>query len=422
VPSELELRSFLKKRLPDYMIPARYVVLDSLPLTSNGKVDRAALPPPGQRDEVRVGPLDGARDTLERQFVKIWEEILRIKPVGIREDFFELGGNSLLAIRMLARVEKELGHNISLGTLMLEATIERLAATVRNPHFFPPPQVFGIQPNGWRPPFFCVGAGPLFRSLAHGLGSDQPFLGLPLPNLDNLPKPYRMEDISAYCARTMREIQPHGPYFLGGWSDAGVMAYEIAQQLRQQGETVALVVLFDAENQSYRPEVSSPLESAGVRLVLFSQWLRLQFRTLANLRPRALTEYIRDRASFRLAWMRGKIWNVAYRVHLRSGWRFNHGLHNVEYVSALVARDYQPRQYDGRVLLFRRDQRPTGSYRDPQYGWGGLASRLEVHEVRGNHIDMFREPNVQAMADKLRACLLDAQDVCEATTAAGARS
>jgi thioesterase domain-containing protein len=231
-----------------------------------------------------------------------------------------------------------------------------------------------------------------------------------------------MEDISAYCARTMREIQPHGPYFLGGWSDAGVMAYEIAQQLRQQGETVALVVLFDAENQSYRPEVSSPLESAGVRLVLFSQWLRLQFRTLANLRPRALTEYIRDRASFRLAWMRGKIWNVAYRVHLRSGWRFNHGLHNVEYVSALVARDYQPRQYDGRVLLFRRDQRPTGSYRDPQYGWGGLASRLEVHEVRGNHIDMFREPNVQAMADKLRACLLDAQDVCEATTAAGARS
>jgi amino acid adenylation domain-containing protein len=416
VLTEQELRGFLKQKLPDYMLPARYVFLSSLPLTSNGKVDRAALPHPGLRNELRSEPLDDPRDALECQLVKIWEEVLRTKPIGIHEDFFELGGNSLLAIRMLARASKELNRSISLGTLMLAPTIDGLAANVRDPKAFARPQVLGIQPYGSRPPFFCVGAGPLFRDLAHGLGSDQPFLGLPLPGLDSLPMPYRMEDIAAHCVQTVQEVQPHGPYFVGGWSDAGVMAYEIAQQLRQQGETVALVVLFDAENQSHRPEFSPLWESARMRFYFSNQWLRLQFRTLSSMPPRALAEHVRQRLAFRLAWLRGKIWKTAYRVHLRSGWRFNHGLHTIEYVSALVARDYQPRQYDGRVLLLRREQRPTGRYRDPQYGWGHVTNGLEILDVPGSHIDMFREPNVHVMADRLGECLLEAQEACQTTT------
>jgi thioesterase domain-containing protein len=115
-------------------------------------------------------------------------------------------------------------------------------------------------------------AGPLFRALAHRLGSDQPFLGLPLPDLNVLPTPYRMEDIASHCIQTMQDVQPEGLYFVGGWSDAGVMAYEIAQQLQERGETVALVVLFDTENQSYRPNVSSSFESALVRWCFFTQW------------------------------------------------------------------------------------------------------------------------------------------------------
>jgi thioesterase domain-containing protein len=407
VLNELQLRTFLKSKLPDYMLPARYVFLDSMPLTSNGKVDRRALPTPGRRQETRSEPLDVPRDALESQLVKIWEEILRTKPIGMKEDFFELGGNSLLAIRMLARVEKALNAKVTLATLMFAPTIERLAAMLRDPNSLRRPQVFGIQPRGSLPPFFCVGAGPLFRTLASKLGTDQPFLGVPLPDINALPAPYSLEDIAAHCVETLRQVQPRGPYFLGGWSDAGVMAYEMAQQLQRLGETVALVVLFDAENQAYRPGTSSPLR----RTHFLGEWLRLQCQTLWSLKPRERAPHVRRRLAFRLAWLKGLAWGVAYRVHLRAGWSFHHGLHNVEYVSVFASKNYQPQPYDGRVLLFRRADRPAGDYRNPAYGWGQVANGLEIHDVPGNHIDMFLEPNVHVMADKLRERLLKAQEI-----------
>jgi amino acid adenylation domain-containing protein len=406
--TELQIRNFLKQKLPDYMLPARYVFLDSMPLTSNGKVDRRALPAPDRRQETRVEPLDGPRDALDAQLVKIWEEVLRTKPIGLEEDFFDLGGNSLLAIRMLARVEKALNTRVTLATLMFAPTIERLAAMLRDPNSLRRPQVFGIQPNGLRPPFFCVGAGPLFRMLASRLGSDQPFLGVPLPDINVLPAPYSLEDIAAHCVETLRQVQPHGPYFLGGWSDAGVMAYEMAQQLERLGETVALVVLFDAENQAHRPDAASPL---SMRTDFLGQWLRLQCRTLLNLKPRERVPHVRQRLTFRLAWLKGLAWGLAYRIHRRAGWSFHHGLHNVEFVSVFASKNYQPQPYHGRVLLFRRADRPASGYDDLAYGWGHIVSGLEIHEVPGNHIDMFLEPNVHAMADKLRECLLEAQEI-----------
>jgi len=242
-----------------------------------------------------------------------------------------------------------------------------------------------------------------------------------LPDVNTLPTPYRLEDIAAHCTQTLLDVQPEGPYYLGGWSDAGVMAYEMAQQLQRRGQEVALLVLFDAQNTAHRPEVASSLESARIRIYLLSQWVRLQCRMLWSLKPRELGKDLRRRVDFRLAWLRALIWGIAYRVHLHAGWRFHHGLHNVEYVSIFASKNYRPRPYDGRVLLFRRADRPTGEYCDAEYGWGGLASRLEIHEVPGNHIDMFLEPNVDALADKLRACLLDAHvdahEVSKTTTA-----
>jgi thioesterase domain-containing protein len=218
--------------------------------------------------------------------------------------------------------------------------------------------------------------------------------------------------------QTLLQVQPEGPYFLGGWSDAGVMAYEMAQQLRQRGESVALVVLFDAENQANRPDASSSLASVRMRAHFLSQWVRLQFRSLRSFAPQERVAHLRRRLAFRLAWVKGLVWGLAYRIHLRAGWSFHHGLHNIEYVSVFASKNYQPRQYDGRVLLFRRTDRPTGQGLDPEYGWGGLATGLEIFEVPGNHIDMFLEPNVHEMAGKLRKCLLEAQESSKFNTAA----
>ncbi len=409
--SETQLRDFLKERLPDYMVPSRFVLLSELPLTSNGKVDRRALPPPGQRNEVGAPPLEAPRNALEAQMVKIWEEILRAGAIGIKEDFFDLGGNSLLAIRMLSRVGKLVNHNISLATLMNASTIERLSDLLRTPEALSRPPVFSLQPRGSHPPFYCVGAGPLFRTLAQKLGTDRPFLGLPLPDAGTLPVPYRMEDLAAYCIETMRERQPHGPYYLGGWSDAGVIAYEMAQQLKRQGEEVGLLVLFDAENPAYLSNLPSVTESARARVLHLGQWLKFQYRTLRSLELGKAVQYAGRGMAFRVAWLRGKMWSVGYRVHVRSGWKPNHGLHHVEHVSAFVARNYKPEPYDGRVLLLRRKHRPTGDYRDPEYGWGQLTSNLEIHDVAGNHMDIFLEPGVDSVADKLRSALSESSAV-----------
>jgi hypothetical protein len=171
---------------------------------------------------------------------------------------------------------------------MFAPTMERLAGMLRYPITLKRPQMFGIKPEWFRPPFFCVGAGPLFRTLANRLGIDQPFLGVPLPDINTLPAPYCLEDIAAHCVQTLLEVQTGGPYFLGGWSDALVMAYEMAQQLLQRGKVVVMVVLFDAENQACRPDVSSSFVSLRRRSDFLSQWVRLHLRTLSGFKPGSL--------------------------------------------------------------------------------------------------------------------------------------
>ena len=295
-----QARSFLKQKLPDYMAPAIYVFLDSLTLTSNGKLDRRALPPPEQRNASRPEPVVVPRDALQLQIVNIWVEVLRVGSIGFNENSFELGGDSLLAIRMLARIQKVLHKRISLATPMLAPTVEKFAQTIRDPSLTRP-QIFGIQPNGFRPVVLLRGSRSI---LANRLGTDQPFFGLPMPEPSLLPTPYRLEDIAAACIQTLLEVQPKGPYFLGGWCDAGVIAYEMVQQLTRRGETVALVILFDTQNQAHRPDVSSSIESARIRLCFLTQWLQLQWRTVLGLKPRELAGHLRNGLSFRLTRLR----------------------------------------------------------------------------------------------------------------------
>ena len=247
---EDQIRALLKRKLPEYMLPARFVVLPVFPLTRNGKIDRQALraiePAPETRQASSVAP----RYALEYRLLKIWEEILSISPIGMDDDFFDLGGDSLQSIRLLASIESAFNQKLPVGVLYEAPTIARLAARLSDPDSLIAPLVLAIQPSGSRPPFLCVGAFPMFRPLAHKLGFDQPFLGVPLPGARELTVPYRLEDIAAKCVKTIRATQAEGPYFVGGWCDSGVLAYEIAQQLRRQGQHVALLVLFDAENPS----------------------------------------------------------------------------------------------------------------------------------------------------------------------------
>jgi len=409
-PSQEQLHNFLEGRLPDYMLPARYLFLPAFPLTSNGKIDRQALPLPtqAQAHQVRAIPSIGTYDDTELRLAQIWEEVLLIRPTGVKEDFFDLGGNSLLMMSMLARVEQVFGIKVPQAALLRAPTIEVLASLLRHPSSLREPQLWAVQPNGSRPAFFCVAAGSLFRRLAHRLGFDQPFFGLPMPEPEDLPAIPRLEDFAAHCVRVLRASQPEGPYYLGGWSDWGILGYEIAQQLRQQGQRVDLLVLFDVDNPATLLRLAG-VDRVRARLSMFGQWVNFHWQILRRLELRRVFEYLGLGVRGRLLALQGSIWRMVYRMHQRLGRPIDSGPETIGRVLAFAVSQYQPRPYPGRVLLFQRNARPVGRYRDPDYGWGELVGELEIQNVPGAHVDMFLQPGVEIVAEKLDGCLREVQ-------------
>lgn len=258
------LRRLLREAVPDYMVPAAIVPLAEFPLTPNGKVDRSALPVPSA-EPVHDGPQAiEPRNRIELQLAAIWEQVLGITPIGIRDNFFALGGYSLLALRMFSAIEQTFGTRLPMALLFLAPTIEQLAdvladegCTVRWR------SLVAVQPEGKQPPFFAVpGVGGnvlVFARLAKLLGNDQPFYGLQARGLDGKEKPFmRVEDMAAHYIDEIRSVQPQGPYLIGGTCTGGLAAYEIAQQLTAQGEKVILAVIESWHPRSYLTHWSRP--------------------------------------------------------------------------------------------------------------------------------------------------------------------
>ncbi|HAJ64533.1 MAG TPA: non-ribosomal peptide synthetase, partial [Cyanobacteria bacterium UBA8543] len=246
-----DLRSLLKEKLPDYMVPSTFVMLEALPLTPNGKIDRTALPAP---DLVRQQPKEtfvAPHDEIELQLTQIWQKVLGVQPIGVKDNFFELGGHSLSAVRMFAEVEPIAGRNFPLATLLEAPTIEQLATVIRHKEWSAPwSSLVAIQPGSSKPPLFCihpVGGNVLeYLNLVRYLGSEQPIYGLQAQGLDGKQTPLnRVKDMAAYYIKEIRTLQPEGPYFLAGYSFGGLVAFEMAQQLHAQGQKVALLALCD---------------------------------------------------------------------------------------------------------------------------------------------------------------------------------
>ena len=251
-----DFRSYLKQTLPDYMVPSVFVELDELPLTTNGKVNRKALPAPAST----LSDLEAFvrhRDEVELQLVRIWEKILGIQPIGVVDNFFDLGGHSLQAIRMFVEVERVFGRSVPLATLFQAGTIEELAAILRKDEWAAPESsLVPIQPIGSKPLFFCIhakGGNVLFNhDLSKHLGLDQPFYGLQARRVGGRQVGHDcIEEMAEFYIKEIRTLQPEGPYFFGGASFGGLAAYEIAQQLQARGHRVALLALFDTAGPGY---------------------------------------------------------------------------------------------------------------------------------------------------------------------------
>ncbi|MEL7406243.1 MAG: amino acid adenylation domain-containing protein [Cyanobacteria bacterium J06558_2] len=284
-PDSSDLRSFLKKRLPNYMVPSVFVFLDTMPLTPSGKVDRRTLPQPDNTRQESSSTFVAPQDQLESRLIKIWEKVLGIEPIGIRDNFFDLGGNSLQAVTLFAQIEKQFGKNLPLATLFQSATVAEIAQIIRSEEWLAPwESLVPIKPTGSKPPLFYIHSGGgnllVYRELAFALGKDQPVYGLQPRGLDGKYIPFqRIEDMANHYLTQIRELQPNGPYFLAGLSSGGNTAWEIAQLLQAQGHEVALLALFDTNGPNYfklLPPIPRLLSiSNRIILDMLSRWSHL---------------------------------------------------------------------------------------------------------------------------------------------------
>lgn len=421
-PPTEELRRHLQHRLPDYMLPAAWVLLDALPLNANGKVDRAALPAP---DPAAAGPHAGfraPRDPTEAQLAAIWERVLGVRPVGIHDNFFALGGHSLAGVRLFAQIEAEFGRKMPLASLFQAPTVEQLARQLRdNPPAAGCSSLVILQPQGTRPPVFFVhgaGGGNLwtYTNLVPHLGPDQPVYALESRAMRGEAEFTRIEDMAAHYVQELRTVQPHGPYYLSGYCFGGNVAYEMARQLRAQGEPIALLALLD----------SAPT-GAGCRRI---PWWRptFLFRFAVNTAcwlQDFLGQPPADRRRFiaRKSRVLGRRLAQRFRRHPVRPEEDALDLEAVidvalfpeiviqlwkTHLRALLAHQTGP--YPGRLTLFRTRGQPFLCSFDREFGWGGLAAGgVEVVNVPGAHEQIFMEPHVRTLSAQLRHCLHQAQ-------------
>ncbi|EEF58139.1 non-ribosomal peptide synthetase [Pedosphaera parvula] len=428
-PTSEELRMFLKDKLPDYMLPSVYVNMESLPLTATGKVNRRALPQlDGSRPELGKDYL-APRDPVEVQLVRIWEELLGIRPVGVQDKFFELGGHSLLAVRLFAKIEKTFGKRLALRLLFETPTIEQLANAIREKELSTSRSLLvPIRDSGSRPPLFLVhgaGGGILwgYANLGGCFSDDQPVYGIESPGMRGMPEVRSIEEMASRYVSEIRGLQSEGPYFLGGYCFGGNVAFEMARQLREKGERVALLALFESMpfhssydkmpwwrpgfykkffiNVFYVAKDFLKLQPA-VRRDLISRRSRVIGRKLANIfkvnKPEERQfdlEAVVDTAQIPDSEL------ALWRVHLQA------------------IEEHAMKPYSGRVTLFRTCRQPLFCSFEDSYGWNEFCfGGVDVKIIPGSHESIFTEPNVRRLASEVEECLREAHESFAPTTLA----
>lgn len=411
-----ELRSHLRQKLPDYMIPDRFVTLERLPLNPTGKLDRAALPSidsiPLSREKLAEPP----RDPLEQQMIATWEEILEVRPVGREDNFFDLGGHSLLAVRLVSRIEKEMGIKIPVMLLFQEPAVAGFAAAVRQgAQEIEWRTIVPIHPQGSLPPFFCVhgfaGGVPGYAALARSLAPDQPFYGLQARGLDGKTPPAEsVEEMAANYIRSIQdEVQPRGPYFLGGYCFGGLVAYEMARQLAAQGEPVALVALFETypEQRFARPWRNLLPRNSRAFLRNLPHWLAEEKGRRQRMREqlgRWTSELEGAPAELRGIDLGGELIDPSALIYP--------GFSGVVAAHLRASRAYRTSPYPGRVDIFRVLTHRLSAPPDRDLGWSRYAAGgAEIHIIPGAHDNFLDPPHVEGLAAALNASLEKAREV-----------
>ncbi|MEA2038547.1 MAG: amino acid adenylation domain-containing protein [Thermodesulfobacteriota bacterium] len=395
--STADLRQFLKDKLPEYMVPAAFVLMDSFPLSPNGKVDRRALPVPDvtgiESDESYVAP----RNKTENTLALIWAEVLGVKQVGINDNFFELGGHSLLTLQVLDRAHRE-GLELTPQQLFKHQTIAELVSALEPASALEAEptswsSLVSLQPDGSRLPFFLVHTTPGdilgYGNLIHHLGPDQPCYGFQSLGLYQPEQAHtRIEDMAAYYVDLLLAFQPKGPYILGGWCYGGIVSVEMAQQLVAQGHDIGLLALIDT--WAPRPDLGHYryyLNRVGCFLRMgVHRWI-CYARAKVERKIRRRTQTTSDVLAVDL-----EHGHLANRKHVLK-------------INMQAVKEYRSKPYPGRITLFNLEDPGDGIVPDPKSGWSTLAAEIEMHPISSSHRDMLQEPQVKVLAGQIKECI-----------------
>ena len=348
------------------------------------------------RELEEVSGVEGEDDEIQKQLTSVWETVLKTMSIHQDDDFFDLGGHSLLAARLLARIEQVMGVELPLASLLEAPTIREQSRLIRKekgalkqpPKEKPAPKL----------PFFYLGGDPTFRPLSRKLSELREFhsLGLQPSLIAKLPK-RSLEAIAEQMVRMMRERKPEGPYALGGWCAHGLLAYEVARQLKARGQEVALVLMLETVNPVRFKQYSGWRRIVG-RYQLKIHRLRFECEYLRRLEGEQRKDYIAGRVSQKLSRMKEALRRGFGRIE-----ETELGPLDVLYAAASK---YYPKPYDGKVVLVRSMQRSIGFLHQLDLGWTDvLGEELEICETPGNHYTIYMEPNTETLAQKMDACL-----------------
>ncbi|MDH3805170.1 MAG: thioesterase domain-containing protein, partial [Gammaproteobacteria bacterium] len=392
--------------------------IQELPVTANGKIDRSAFPKLDRRRPKLSTPYVAARGVLHQRLVELWCDVLELDQVGIRDDFFDLGGDSLLAVQMAAGLEILTEQHVPPDLLLGKATIEYLAdVLLQNQDFGAAPEIFNAGGNQ-QTLFFLHGdylsGGYYTRELARYLGPDRPVAAIRSCGLAGEPIPSSYKEMAEIHLEQIRAIQPTGPYLLGGACNGGLIAFEISQLLAQQGETVARLVMVDAsasnlkfqrlrQNLALRAlSVVSPKHAdqtflyalALINLMEKHQGhgrLRLVFGRLTRKVRSLFHQWSPDRDDVSII---PEYQSVAgYWANLRQSYQ-------------RIDRLYFPAPYEGPVVLLWPQERPNESLSDVRFWWEQTCSRIEFHEIQGDGITCLTR-HVDTLAQALEAALIE---------------
>ncbi|AOW98937.1 hypothetical protein BJP34_05265 [Moorena producens PAL-8-15-08-1] len=451
-PKSVQLREYLQQKLPGYMVPFEYIIMDTLPLTANGKVDRKRLPIPQSKTVSKTEHIQ-PHTKIEQQIAGVWREVIEIEEVGIHDNFFAIGGNSLLVIRVHNKLQELLGIEIKIVELFTNPTVHSLSQhisqiypqevnietsksrgderskkvttsnnnilkSISKPKISEPtdspsdlfPCLIPIQPEGNKSPFFCLPpvAGVVFPylELARLLGKDRPFYGIQsLGFMENENPLISIEEKASYYIKAIKTVQPDGPYYLGGWSLGVLTAFEMARQLEEIGEVTERLILIDMP-----PNPKSKLTNLYVYFqFLLTQALPqiwpyvydyVQLQNQASVGNFAQYDFLPIQSENQPQTL-GKVLK-----RINSLIRYSRPLLRVMQGNTQASFHYTPKHYTGKITLLRTSKSLNSNTQDTTLGWSQFsAQEVETHLIPGHHLNLLRQPHVKVLAQTLKNLL-----------------